>query len=171
MCSLCVREIWWAAAPVFLNILGLIPLWNVETRFFICREKTDPEAYSNFLLVESCAWFVSTKPSFLSITWLILQIRHFNVGVTGFSQSSLLCHTLSWATYCCQYPLNEKVFIIHFTILPTAHQPLPPPQQDSGPAVFSFPGRCSYMATMKTLLFFFPDRYSMNPCKFISSDS
>lgn len=71
-CSLCVRENWWVAALVSLNILGLTSCWNTETRVFIYREKTDPEAYSNFLLVESCAWFVSTKPRFLSITWLIL---------------------------------------------------------------------------------------------------
>ena len=69
------KEIWRAAAIVFLNLFALTPLWNItwSARFFICREKINPEAYSNFLLVESCAWFVSTKPGFLGITWLTIE--------------------------------------------------------------------------------------------------
>lgn len=69
--------------------------------------KIKPKAHSNFLLVESCAWFVSIKPGFCGITWPIYWAgtsKRVEPRVT--QDRHFASYSVSWVTYCCWRPLN-----------------------------------------------------------------
>lgn len=64
-----------ATAVVFPNLfaLWLLCTYTESKTVSVCSEKIKPKAHSNFLLVESCAWFVSIKPGFCGTTWPIYR--------------------------------------------------------------------------------------------------
>lgn len=157
-------------AVVFLNLFALTALGNKRgvQGFLIRREKINRKAQSNFLLVESCAQFVSTKPGFLSITWPNLQNRPFHATITTISRS-LLCQPLNVLGNV-PLPISTQLEGINHPL--SCFPPLPLSSTQS-PAAFScdpaFPADAVTWQPERT--FFFSDQYSINPYKFISSDS
>lgn len=84
-----------AAAVVFPNLfaLWLLCTYTESKTVSVCSEKIKPKAHSNFLLVESCAWFVSIKPGFCGTTWPIY--RAGSLERATFSTRSLLGQSLN----------------------------------------------------------------------------
>jgi hypothetical protein len=83
--------------PLFSpNLFALWPLctYTESKTLSLCSEKIKPKAQSNFLLVESCAWFVSIKPGFCGTTWPIYRAGTSESGAM-FSTRSLLCQLLN----------------------------------------------------------------------------
>lgn len=86
--------------------------------------KIKPKAHSNFLLVESCAWFVSIKPGFCGITWPIYRAstsKRVEPRVT--QERHFVSYSVSRATHCCWRPLNQKALIISLPLSSGAAAP------------------------------------------------
>lgn len=86
-----------AAAVVFpkLFALWLLCTYTESKTVSVCSEKIKPKAQSNFLLVESCAWFVSIKPGFCGTTWPIYRAGSSKRAEPTFSTRSLLGQPLN----------------------------------------------------------------------------